>query len=393
MSGISRATLASLQTSDGLRLQERVRELAPTRATALRVSERLRREFDPALVAAALTLHELRERAAAKFSRAGEMYFTRGGLEQATSEPIARYRAGRFVGCGSVADLCCGIGGDLIALAATHEVMAVDRDPVHLAMAVANAGAYGVADRLRPIEADVREAALDGIDGIFIDPARRTGAGRLRTGESEPPLEWALGLAARVPPVGIKAAPGIDHGAVPPGWELELIAEGTDLKEAVLWSPALATTARRATVLAGDAIHTLTSAPACDPVPVVQPRAYLLDPNPAITRAGLVEELARSLGAAKIDEQIAFLTTDTPVTTPFARALRVVASLPWHEKRLREALRGLDAGPVDIRRRGLPGDVDALTRRLRGRGDRRFTVAMTRAAGQPWALVCEDAGA
>lgn len=391
MSDPSLATLFALQSPQGLRLQRRVRELAPAPATELAVSQTLRREFDPALVAAALTLHDLRTRAAAKFSRAEAMYVTRAGLEQATGEAIARYRAVRFAGAGPVADLCCGIGGDLLALAASHDTLAVDRDPVHLAMAVANAGVYGVAERMRPLAADVRDVSLEGIAGVFIDPARRTGTDRLRTGESEPPLDWAIGLAARVPATGIKAAPGIDHDRVPAGWELELIAAGTDLKEAALWSPALATAARRATILAGDAIHTLTPAPG-DPVPLATPGAYLLDPNPAVTRAGVVEELARSLGAAKIDDRIAFLMTETPVATPFARMLRVHASLPWHEKRLRTALRMLDAGPIDIRRRGLAGDVDALARRLRGRGDRRLTVAMTRAGGQPWALICEDTG-
>lgn len=392
MNQLSLATLAALQTPDGLRLQQRVRALAPTAATALRASQTLRREFDPALVAAALTLHGLRQRATTRFDRAADMFFTRDGLEQATGEAVACYRAGRFAGRDRLADLCCGIGGDLIALAGAHEVMAVDRDPVHLAMAVANASVYGVADRVRPVEADVRAASLDDSDGVFIDPARRTGAGRLRTGESEPPLDWAQALAAHVPAVGIKAAPGLDHDRVPPGWELELIATGTDLKEAALWSPALATTPRRATILSGDAIHTLSALPG-ESVPVVAPGAWLLDPNPAITRAGLVEELARALGAAKIDDRIAFLTAEEPIATPFARTLRVVASLPWHEKRLRETLRSLDAGPIAIRRRGLAGDVDALTRRLRGHGGRPLTIAMTRAAGQPWALVCEDAGA
>lgn len=389
MSGSSLATLAALQSPEGLRLQARVRELAPTPATELKVNQTLRQEFDPALVAAALTLHALRARAATKFSRADTLYLTRAGLEQATGETIARYRAARFAGRGPVADLCCGIGGDLVALAASHDVLAIDRDPVHLAMAVANARVYGVADRVRAVAADVRDAALDGIDGIFIDPARRTGAGRLRTGESEPPLAWVIALAARVPAVCIKAAPGIDHARVPPGWELELIADGIDLKEAVLWSPALATAPRRATILAGKAVHTLLPVPG-EPVPVIAPGAWLLDPNPAVTRAGLVEDLARSLGVAKIDDHIAFLTAETPTVIPFARTLRVLASLPWHEKRLRAALRELDVGPIDIRRRGLAGDVDALTRRLRGDGNRRVTVAMTRAAGQPWAVICED---
>ena len=54
------------------------------------------------------------------------------------------------------------------------------------------------------------------------------------------------------------------------------------------------------------------------PVAVAPPGPFLLDPNPAVTRAGLVEELARPLAAWKIDERIAFLCTDTAVRTPFA---------------------------------------------------------------------------
>ena len=129
------------------------------------------------------------------------------------------------------------------------------------------------------------------------------------------PLAWCLDLAGRVPGMGIKAAPGIARDSVPGGWELEFVAVGRDLKEAVAWSPPLAGPATRATILPGG--HTLTpqSGP---PVPVAPPGPFLLDPNPAVTRAGLVEELARDLGAWKIDEQIAFLAADTAVRTPFA---------------------------------------------------------------------------
>ena len=51
----------------------------------LGLAERLRRTFPAELVIAALAQHELRRRAAAKFSRAGAMWFTRDGLEQASS--------------------------------------------------------------------------------------------------------------------------------------------------------------------------------------------------------------------------------------------------------------------------------------------------------------------
>ena len=359
----------------------------PEPGTRLRLGTELRAAYPVELVVDALAQHELRLRARAKFGRALDMFFTRPGLEQASAEVIARHRNARYAGAALVADLCCGIGGDLVALAEGRAVLAVDRDPLHLRMARANAAVYEVAAGVTAALADVREAALRGVNGVFIDPSRRAGGRRLRAGDSEPPLEWCLGLARSVARVGIKAAPGLPRDAVPPGWELEFIAVGRDLKEAVAWSPALATAATRATVLPGG--HTLTPG-AGGTVPVRPPGGFLLDPSPAVTRAGLVADLARLAGAWKIDEKIAFLSADTPVSTPFARTLRVIDSAPWDQRRLPARLRALDIGAADIRRRGLAGDVAALHRQHRLSGSRQATVVMTRVADRPWGLVCVD---
>jgi THUMP domain-like/RNA cap guanine-N2 methyltransferase len=415
-------------------------------ASALRLGTELRAHYPADLVAAALAQHELRLQARAKFSRAMEMFFTRPGLEQASAEVVARHRSGRYGAAAQVADLCCGIGGDLVVLAADRrvlaagrQVLAVDRDPLHLRIAQVNAGVYGAADRVTLMHSDVRDVDLAGVDAVFVDPARRAGGRRLRTGQSEPPLDWCFGLAGSIGAVGIKAAPGLPHQAVPPGWELEFIAVGRALKEAVAWSPALATGATRATILPQGHVllpqehalpqkhvlphesmlsqrhmsppgHTLPPQPGTlppqpgtlppqaytlvpepgPPVDVRLPGEFLLDPNPAVTRASLVQELARSLGAWQIDEQIAFLSADVPLRSPFGRALRVLDSAPWHQKQLPARLRQLDIGAVDIRRRGLAGDVDLLHRRLRLSGSRRATLVMTRVQDRPWALICLD---
>jgi hypothetical protein len=384
------ARFAALAAPEGRAL---MRILAAERVTdenALRLSARLRADHPAELVADGLTLQRLRDRAAGKFSRAQDMVLTRDGVEQASGEAAAQHRAARLASGGPVADLCCGIGGDLLALAAHGPVLGVDRDPLHAWMAGHNAAVYGVGERVRIEVADVRAVDLGGFDAVFVDPARRTAHGRTRDGE--PPLPWCVGLAARVPRVAVKAAPGLDRTAVPEGWEAEFVAVGTDLKEAVLWSPALAGATTRATVLAATGRHTLLPAPG-DDVAVGEPGEYLLDPNPAVTRAGLVVELARAVGARKIDERIAFLAVDAPVATPFARTLRVVDSGPWREKELPARLRALDIGALDVRRRGLAGDVDVLRRRLTrvlSTGTRRATLVMTRVGDRPWALVCVD---
>jgi THUMP domain-like/RNA cap guanine-N2 methyltransferase len=385
------ARFAAMLSPQGQEILAEVGWQARDAGATLRLGTDLRARYPVDLVVDALAQHELRLLARAKFSRAQEMFFTRAGLEQASSEVIAQYRSARYAGAGLVADLCCGIGGDLVALAGGRDMLAVDSRPLHLRMARANAEVYGVAAGVTTVAADVRDLGLAAVEAIFIDPARRREGRRLRAGDSDPPLAWCLGLAQQARAnglVGVKAAPGLPHDAVPPGWELEFIALGRDLKEAALWSPARATAATRATILPGG--HSLVPAPG-RPVPVAMPGRFLLDPNPAVTRAGLVADLARLLDAWQIDEKIAFLATDTAVRTPFARTLRVIDSAPWDQRKLPARLRALGVGAVDIRRRGLAGDVAKLHHQLKLSGPLRATLVMTRVRDRPWGLVCVDA--
>jgi hypothetical protein len=387
----------ALLSPEGTRLLALVAEARTSHEAPLATAARLRRDYPAGLVAAATAQDELRVAGQAKFTRALQMLFTRPGLEQASSETLARHRAVRLAerapaADNPAADLGCGIGGDLIALAAGRDILAVDRDPEHLLMAAHNAGVYDVAASLSTAQADVREVSLAGRTTVFVDPARRSPRGaqqrrRLRPGDSEPPLDWCFALTGQVPNVVVKAAPGLPAGTTPDGWETEFVADGRDLKEAVLWSPALATATSRATIL--PAGHTLTPEPG-DPVPVQAPGAYLFDPSPAVTRAGLVEDLARRLGAWKIDDQIAFLSAGTAARTPFARTLTVVESAPWNERHFARRLRELGIGSADLRRRGLAGDVDQIRRRLKLSGPHRATLVLTRVADRPWGLICTD---
>lgn len=417
---------ADLLSPAGHDLLRQLSGVAVTPETALRLGAGLRKTYPAGLVAAALTQQSLRMAARDKFSDASQMYFTRDGLEQASAELVAAHSARRFAGSALVADLCCGIGGDLVALArVAGQVLAVDTDPDALAFAAMNAAVTGATATVTTVCQDVREVTLDGVEAVFIDPARRAAGRRLRTGDSEPPLDWCLALADRVPRVCIKAAPGLAHALIPAGWEAEFVAAGRGLKEALLWSPAFATTPRRATVLpgslrqaagpraapsnditgasahAGDAggVHPHAAggsgafpslvAFCTSPAPVGEPGRFLLDPNPAVTRAGLVAELAAMTGTRQIDPQIAFLAADEPVVTPFARTLRVIDSMPWHERRVAARLRELRIGAADLRRRGLAGDVQQIHRNLRLHGDQAATIVLTRRDNRPWCLICE----
>jgi hypothetical protein len=398
--GLEGAAAGGLLTPAGRDLLERLAGQDITPGRALVLSTELRREYPAGLVAAALTQQALRMSGRAKFSCAERMLFTRAGLEQASSELAAAHSAARLASFATVADLCCGIGGNLVALAGGTErsggrrLLAIDRDLTSLTFARHNVLVSPVTAEVTPVCADVTEfvAAVPAgrVDAVFIDPARRSGDRRLRAGVSEPPMDWCLSLAGWAPAVCVKAAPGLPRERIPAGWEAEFLAVGRGLKEALLWSPALATASRRATILPGG--DTLTPEPGAA-VPVRAPGEFLLDPNPAVTRAGLVEDLARRTGAWKIDPMIAFLAADREVVTPFARTLRVLESMPWNEKKAARRLRELGIGSADIRRRGLAGDVELIRRRLGLRGAGSAVIALTRREDRPWGLICVPAGA
>jgi len=364
-----------------------VRGTAP--ADELAVATRLRREHPAELVSAALGQARLRQRAAAKFGGedAERMFFTPNGVEQSTRATVAAYRAECFraLGVRSVADLCCGIGGDAIALArAGIRVLAVDRDPVTAAVARANADALGLAELIEVREADVTEVDISPYDAVFVDPARRGGRGRIFDPEAySPPLSWAVGTARTAPHAALKVAPGIPHEAVPADAEAEWISDGGDVKEAVLWfgtQPG----AVRATLLPGP--RPLLGKRLPDPQ-VRSVGRYLYEPDGAVIRAHLVAEVAEELDGGLIDPTIAYITADELHVTPYASSYEITDQLPFNVKKLKALLRERGVGTLTVKKRGSAVEPEELRKKVRPQGPHSATVFLTRVAGAPTMLV------
>jgi hypothetical protein len=381
-------TFEHLLTPNGQTAIAAAQALSLTPTTLPRDIAALRKAFEPALAAAAVETALLRRRARAKWRRADQMYFEREALEQATGEIVARHRAQRYADTPApIYDLCCSLGGDLLGLAAVGDVVGLDHDPLRLALARANAGVYDVAERVTLEQADVEAWAPPPGALLFFDPARRSGGRRRWSPDDyQPPLRTIERWLPRVAGLGVKVAPGIDYEALPYDCEVEIVSVAGEVKEACLWFGALQRSTRRATLLpAGVSL---------DAVPVsrveaVAPLHYLYEPDGAVIRAHLVEQLAAELDAVKIDDDIAFLTSDALVQTPFARAFAVHETLPFNLKRLRARLRELDVGQVVVKKRGSPLDPQAFAQQLRLQGSRTLTVVLTRVLGQPSVVLCE----
>jgi hypothetical protein len=233
-----------------------------------------------------------------------------------------------------------------------------------------------------------------------------------------PPWDFIAGLAERVPRTVLKLAPGIDHDLLPPGAEGEWVSVGGDLVEAAFWCGPLARASRRASLLPGggppaaskesapragasaDAAKEGTASGRATGVveltgsgdrlaEVGGVGAYLYDPDSAVVRAHLVAEFADTVGGRLGDPSIAYVYTDHPVDTPFARRLAITDVLPFSLKRLRALLRERGVGRLEIRKRGSALEPEQLRKDLRLSGSQAASLVLTRVAGAPTVILCE----
>ena len=328
--------------------------------------------------AALVQTTQLRRKAAAKFAGldVSGWLFTDEALQQATTAVVARHRAHRLAGW-QVHDATCSIGTELAALRHTAAfVLGSDIDEVRLVMARHNLGPdvpLCRADALHPVSRDAV---------VVLDPARRAG-GRRRFDPHAylPPLD-ALAEVYRGRPTVVKCAPGIDFDAVRRigfDGEVEVVSAGGAVREACLWSPALTQPGvrRRASLLdrgaATDEVLTDDEPGDCGSGP---PGRWIVDPDGAVVRAGLVRQYAARHGLWQLDPDIAYLTGDR--LPAGVRGFEIIDQLPLREKVLRQALSTLDCGRLEILVRGVDVDPDTLRRRLRPAGAISLTVVIMR---------------
>ena len=349
---------------------------------------RLRRTLGEFAAAAAETAL-LRRRAVPKFGPAAAAWLlTEEALQQGTPAPVARHRGQRLAGI-RVHDLTCSVGADLAQL---HGAVGSDLDPVRVAMARHNLPGHPVfvADALTPTTV--------GLLG-YADPGRRAEGRRITSADTVPPIS---ALDAAYPdrlPV-LRVPPGLDFAALARPGEVELVSLDGAVREAVLWPPELAGPARRATLLrsarmrpgSAEGAGTTTQYDSDEPddAPVGAAQALLIEPDPAVIRAGLVRHYACRHGLAQLDPHLAYLTGDRgPVGV---RAFAVLEQAEFKERTVADWIRRDGVGTLEIKQRGTSVIPDELRRRLRpaltGDTARMATLIVARVGATPRAYWC-----
>ncbi|ALI26150.1 Methyltransferase [Mycolicibacterium fortuitum] len=332
---------------------------------------------------------QLRRRAAAKFDDPSRWLFTDEALQQATAAPVAAHRARRLTGA-RVHDATCSIGSELVALRdCAAALVGSDLDPVRLAMAANNLDAGGTsvplcrADALAPITRDTV---------VIIDPARRTGGRRRFDPRAYTPALDAVLDVYRDRDLVVKCAPGIDFDALTEmgfAGEIEVTSLGGSVREACLWSPGLTEPGirRRASMLETGEEISDAEPDDCD---VADAGRWIVDPDGAVVRAGLVRHYAARHGLWQLDPDIAYLSGDE--LPAGVRGFEVLEQLQFQERRLRAALAARSVGALEILVRGVDVDPDALRARMRLRGTEHLAVVIARlgsgAASRATAFIC-----
>jgi hypothetical protein len=392
------AELADYEWLTGPVAAERLRDLASCDAPLHTVATRLRRDLSAERVHLLLEQVELRRRATAKFSRADAMFFTRLGLEQATDEWIAAHKARRFDGRGPIADLCCGVGGDLIALGQRSRATGVDCDPVAAHIAATNARVYGANCDVQVCDATDMDTSA--FPALHIDPDRRPDGNRTSSLDwSSPSVDVVERLLSAVPNAAVKLAPAAN---VSPDWadrcELEWISRDRECRQLVAWHGELAGRpgTRRATILGNDGrmLRTVVGDNNDDALPYAeQIGRFVFEPDPVVLAAHLTGVLAAEHQLSAFTAGVAYLTGPAPVEDAALACFEVRDVLPLDVKKIAAYLRERSIGRVEIKKRGVDHDPETVRKQLRLRGENAATLLLTKLNGKHVVIVATRIGA
>lgn len=391
--------VAFLRSRYGSKALEVTEDLALTPATMLSDLTQLRSRY-PEHAAAVAEVTTARRRAAGKLRHADRLIADDTAVQQATAAPVAALRAADIVARhhGAVVhDITCSVGAELMALQAEPGIAAVigsDLDSARLAAAQHNVALDAASSRATLLRADAL-APTSTADVVIADPGRRSSGGRIfGIDQLDPPLLELLSVYAGRALV-VKCSPGLDYRNLRTrfGFEgqVQVVSLDGGVREACLWTEVDGEPENRASVLRTlpDGRTGLEEITSNDSDELDDPGVdeYIVDPDGAVVRAGLVRHYAHRHGLRQLDPQIAYLTG--PAVPAGERGFRIQERLPMSEKALRSALAARDCGSLEILVRGLDVDPDRLRKKVKLKGSAPYALVITRIGRNGVVFLCE----
>jgi hypothetical protein len=358
----------------------------------IRLLSRLRKDISAERAHLVAEQIDLRRRAREKFRLADRMFFTKKGLEQATDDQLAAYKACRFPASAQIADLCCGIGGDLLGFCTRGPTIGVDRDEVLSLVASANAEVHGfTGGQYTVVAADITTNEIT--TGLWhCDPDRRPAGRRATRGDlCEPSLDIVDRRVAKYPDAAIKLAPATE---APPHWqqaaELQWLESRGECRQQVAWFGNLAHNPgrRTATIIQPEGrSRTIVGTSDEFPPTATEIGRYLYEPAAAVLAAKLISELCRQHNLAALGAGIAYLTGDSSIDDLALAAFEILDILPFDRKQLHAYCRERGIGRLEIKKRGVELDPAKLRQEIIAAGNNSATILIAPFQNQTRALI------
>lgn len=297
-----------------------------------------------------------RDKRTIKFSK--PVLSNKEGLQLSTPEIVAKYIAKRLK-TGIIADLGCGIGGQVIFFAKEcDKVYAVERDPKKLEFARKNCTLYNVNN----VEFILGDALSENIkskvsdaDIIFSDPARPLSEKERTLENLEPPITRILEIYSDVTrELAFHAPPQMPHSRIKLDCEKEYLSLNGQLNRLTLYFGDLKSSSRSAVVLPGGSRLCSSGAP---DIKTGSLENFVYEPEPSVVKGQLINELALEITKEnneivyyKSDGKRTLLTSREQVLSPFFKdTYKVITRTKNDPLELKNVLRWEKAEKVVLR--------------------------------------------
>jgi hypothetical protein len=193
-------------------------------------------------------------------------------------------------------------------------------------------------------------------------------------------------------PTIVKLGPGLDHKEIPHDAEAVWVSDNGDLVEMTLYFGKVAreNVARAALLLTPNGSFEITSANhARTDAPIGELGSFVYEPDAALIRSHLIGDLALELNLHIFANEIAYLTGNEEIHSPWLKSYRVLDNLVFDRKKLKSYLKERNVGILEIKKRGADITPEQLRRELAPKGPNSLTLIVTRVADTHRVLVVE----
>lgn len=326
----------------------------------------------------------LSEKMKSKFGISQQLLCDRLAYEQSTGRLLSEWKSRLWPENVSIADLCCGMGGDSLFLSDFHKVIGVDLDPLRLMMFRTNCEILN--KKFLAIQGDALTFPTKA-DYAQIDPARRNNCNQnQRKLELTPSWEQIKTIAPLYNGLMVKLPPAFPDELVPTASRQFFLGSSKDCLEILLligeWSHL--PFKENCCAVHADTGDIYSAERAAIPESLDSGIGSIIwEPSPVMIRSHLYRHWGKHHGLLQLDRSIAYLTGDTMIHEPWARGFRVIDSCTMHQSAIRTLLRKHAIGHLTVKKRGVDIDPVSEIRKLKPQGVNTGILIYTRIQSRP----------